>query len=76
LVGKLSHRHAVGDEDKYRCFVFEYISNGKPSEGLRLAQSGDATCNGLLSPREGSRTLTLTKGIKMKIIIEVIKKFF
>lgn len=28
----------------------------------RVAQSGDATCNGLFSPMEGSRTMTLTKG--------------
>ncbi|KAJ8668565.1 hypothetical protein QAD02_010228 [Eretmocerus hayati] len=27
----------------------------------RVAQSGDATCNGLFSPLEGSRTMTLTK---------------
>ncbi|CAD6242213.1 GSCOCG00009454001-RA-CDS [Cotesia congregata] len=27
----------------------------------RVAQSGDATCNGLFSPMEGSRTMTLTK---------------
>lgn len=29
----------------------------------RVAQSGDATCNGLFSPMEGSRTMTLTKGM-------------
>lgn len=28
----------------------------------RVAQSGDATCNGLFSPMEGSRTMTLRKG--------------
>lgn len=32
------------------------------SEVYRVAQSGDATCNGLFSPMEGSRTMTLTKG--------------
>lgn len=31
---------------------------------ILLAQSGDATCSGLTSPTEGSRTLKLTKGIK------------
>lgn len=31
-------------------------------EVYRVAQSGDATCNGLFSPMEGSRTMTLTKG--------------
>ncbi|KAK0176739.1 hypothetical protein PV328_000846 [Microctonus aethiopoides] len=30
-------------------------------EVYRVAQSGDATCNGLFSPMEGSRTMTLTK---------------
>jgi hypothetical protein len=29
---------------------------------ILLAQSGDATCSGLTSPTEGSRTLKLTKG--------------
>ncbi|GLH03282.1 Uncharacterized protein GBIM_09211, partial [Gryllus bimaculatus] len=28
---------------------------------FRVAQSGDATCNGLFSPNEGSRTMTLRK---------------
>ena len=41
------------------------IPEGSP-EGLpevyKVAQSGDATCNGLFSPLEGSRTMTLTKG--------------
>ncbi|XP_072757983.1 uncharacterized protein [Anoplolepis gracilipes] len=31
------------------------------SEVYRVAQSGDATCNGLFSPMEGSRTMTLRK---------------
>jgi len=31
-------------------------------EVYRVAQSGDATCNGLFSPMEGSRTMTLRKG--------------
>ncbi|XP_031785287.1 uncharacterized protein LOC100114326 isoform X1 [Nasonia vitripennis] len=33
---------------------------GSP-EVYKVAQSGDATCNGLFSPLEGSRTMTLTK---------------
>ncbi|XP_034946061.1 uncharacterized protein [Chelonus insularis] len=36
------------------------IPEGSP-EVYRVAQSGDATCNGLFSPMEGSRTMTLTK---------------
>lgn len=37
------------------------IPEGTP-EIYQVAQSGDATCNGLFSPLEGSRTMTLTKG--------------
>ncbi|XP_043272415.1 uncharacterized protein [Venturia canescens] len=36
------------------------IPEGAP-EIYRVAQSGDATCNGLFSAMEGSRTMTLTK---------------
>ena len=43
------------------------MSNGPVTEGssveiYNVAQSGDATCNGLSSPMEGSRTMNLTKG--------------
>ena len=62
MVGKLKHPHAANDEDKFRCFVYEYKDVERPSEGIYLAQSGDATCNGLFSPREGPRTLKLKKG--------------
>ena len=62
MVGKLNHPHAANDEDKFRCFVYEYKDVERPSEGIYLAQSGDATCNGLFSPREGPRTLKLKKG--------------
>ena len=62
MVGKLEHPHATTDEDKFRCFVYEYKEPLRPSEGLFLAQSGDATCNGLFSPHEGSRTLQLSRG--------------
>ncbi|KAF3430458.1 hypothetical protein E2986_14168 [Frieseomelitta varia] len=41
------------------------IQSGPVPEGAaeiyRVAQSGDATCNGLFSPMEGSRTMTLMK---------------
>ncbi|XP_023245780.1 uncharacterized protein LOC106640014 [Copidosoma floridanum] len=36
------------------------VPEGTP-ELYKVAQSGDATCNGLFSPLEGSRTMTLTK---------------
>ena len=62
MVGKLDYPHATTDEDKFRCFVYEYKDPLTPSKGLFLAQSGDATCNGLFSPHEGSRTLNLKAG--------------
>ncbi|XP_039295672.1 uncharacterized protein LOC111057455 [Nilaparvata lugens] len=57
LVGQLHHHMVKDDEDRYRCFVFEERAGGS----FNLAQSGDATCNGLLSPTEGSRTLQLKR---------------
>jgi len=63
LVGKLHHAMAHSDEDRYRCFVYER-SQGQGRERrstFDVAQSGDATCNGLLSAKEGSRTMRLTK---------------
>ncbi|XP_046669907.1 uncharacterized protein LOC124360369 isoform X2 [Homalodisca vitripennis] len=60
LVGQLQHKMATSDEDRYRCFVWEKRSYGK-KVSFDVAQSGDATCNGLLSPTEGSRTMRLTK---------------
>jgi len=63
LVGKLHHPMAHSDEDRYRCFVYER-SQGQGRERRStydVAQSGDATCNGLLSAKEGSRTMRLTK---------------
>lgn len=59
LVGKLTHRAAKTDEDKFRCFVYE---KKVPPEEIPVAQSGDATCDGLTSPFEGSRTMVLRKG--------------
>ncbi|XP_032510839.2 uncharacterized protein LOC116765493 isoform X2 [Danaus plexippus] len=69
LVGKLHHNHATSNEDRYRCFVYEKTnasgSNMKePAPGgveYRVAQSGDATCNGLFSATEGSRTMALKR---------------
>lgn len=65
LVGKIEHGHATSNEDRYRCFVFDKHPGGDTIDGnevaYRLAQSGDATCNGLFSPTEGSRTMTLYK---------------
>uniref|UniRef100_A0A336MFF1 CSON014129 protein n=1 Tax=Culicoides sonorensis TaxID=179676 RepID=A0A336MFF1_CULSO len=65
LVGLVTHHHATSNEERYRCFVYEKI---QPSMGgaskdaeYKLAQSGDATCNGLESAEVGSRIMTLRK---------------
>lgn len=58
LVGKLEHNMATSDEDKYRCFVYDRFKDGS---GYMVAQSGDATCNGLFSAAEGSKTMRLLK---------------
>ncbi|XP_022186268.2 uncharacterized protein LOC111045223 isoform X2 [Nilaparvata lugens] len=59
LVAKLEmeHKLAAPDEDKYRCFLYERKFNGE----YDVAQSGDATCNGLQSTRDGSKTMTLSR---------------
>nr|XP_026486259.1 uncharacterized protein LOC113393532 isoform X2 [Vanessa tameamea] len=70
LVGKLHHNHATSNEDRYRCFVYEKANASaamkegpSPASGVeyRVAQSGDATCNGLFSATEGSRTMALKR---------------
>ncbi|XP_030374318.1 uncharacterized protein LOC115623902 isoform X2 [Scaptodrosophila lebanonensis] len=69
LVGLVSHHHAISNEERYRCFVYEKISAlmGGPSmltskdAEYKLAQSGDATCNGLDSADVGSRIMSLRK---------------
>lgn len=47
-------------EERYRCFVYERGPGGDAGD-VRVAQSGDATCNGLTSATEGSRTLVLRR---------------
>ena len=66
MVGKRFHAHATSDEEKYRCFIFEYINPLRPQEGVLMAQSGDATCNGLFSPLEGSTTMRMKEGRMVK----------
>ncbi|XP_018332882.1 uncharacterized protein LOC108742246, partial [Agrilus planipennis] len=64
LVGKVHHNHATSNEDRFRCFVYEKASTKSEAiDGIefRVAQSGDATCNGLFSATEGSRTITLKR---------------
>ncbi|XP_050524279.1 uncharacterized protein LOC126895962 isoform X1 [Daktulosphaira vitifoliae] len=53
MIGKLEHTPTSTDEEKYRCFVV-----GKSTgNSFEMAQSGDATCNGMSSPTDGSRTM-------------------
>lgn len=53
LVGLVSHNRASSNEERFRCFVYEKIASGMGSSSkeleYKLAQSGDATCNGLES---------------------------
>ncbi|KAM3955674.1 uncharacterized protein ACR2FA_010391 [Aphomia sociella] len=63
LVGQISQvqrrNSIVSDEDTYRCFIYKGQHSDK-SMTYYIAQSGDATCNGLSSPTDGSRTMKLT----------------
>ncbi|XP_053621776.1 uncharacterized protein LOC128681695 [Plodia interpunctella] len=63
LVGQISQvnrRNSIAsDEDTYRCFIYKGQHNDKTMT-YNIAQSGDATCNGLSSPTDGSRTMKLT----------------
>ncbi|XP_012267642.2 uncharacterized protein LOC105692780 isoform X2 [Athalia rosae] len=57
LVARLNGERLTTDEDRYRCFI--YAKSGRKS--WNLAQSGDATCSGVLSATEGARTLKMTQ---------------
>ncbi|KAJ0182986.1 hypothetical protein K1T71_000962 [Dendrolimus kikuchii] len=63
LVGQISQVQRripiQSDEDTYRCFIYKGQHSDK-SMTYNIAQSGDATCNGLSSPTDGSRTMKLT----------------
>ncbi|XP_076347420.1 uncharacterized protein LOC143245212 isoform X2 [Tachypleus tridentatus] len=60
LVGKMmqrkNHRISYEDEDTYRCFIYDTLP-----DSYLLSQSADATCDGLVSPREGYRVMELTE---------------
>lgn len=58
MIGKLEHTPTSSDEDKYRCFVVGKSIGGS----FEMAQSGDATCNGMSSPTDGSRTMKFNRG--------------
>ncbi|XP_022249058.1 uncharacterized protein LOC106465445, partial [Limulus polyphemus] len=58
LVAKMEHKGTKTDDDKFRCFVYDRLQD---DSGFRIAQSGDATCDGLFSAVEGSRTMKLNR---------------
>lgn len=60
LVGSLHRQHVYTDEQRYRCFVYEYHGKGS-ARVLRMAESVSATCKGLWSPLEGFRTFEISK---------------
>ncbi|KAF5297021.1 hypothetical protein FQA39_LY12235 [Lamprigera yunnana] len=59
LLGKLSQgnrRALTTDEDQYRCFIYQRKDEGGQTVYF-IAQSGDASCNGIQNAFEGSRTM-------------------
>lgn len=67
LVGQLEHSLATSSEDKFRCFIYEDLED---DSGYQVAQSGDATCIGLFSPTEGSRTMRLSRASSAPALCE------
>ncbi|KAA0185504.1 hypothetical protein HAZT_HAZT008518, partial [Hyalella azteca] len=63
LVGKINHTHANSDNDRYRCFIYERAPHPDIPDAtmMYLAQSADATCQGLISAYEGGETMKLTR---------------
>lgn len=60
LVGRMEDAHTSLDEDRYRCVMWErVVEEGEHRTFLSI--SGDASCNGLFSTREG-RALVLYPG--------------
>ena len=62
MVGKLYDLSAKTDEDRFRCFEFDKHNDSY----YIVAQSGDATCDGIDLPSEGSRIMKLTKSEKIE----------
>lgn len=72
LVGRVHHSNGIpmSTEDRFKCFIYERttsqrqlkVSGASGDVEYKVAQSGDATCSGLFSPLEGSRTMILKKG--------------
>lgn len=69
LVGLVSHHHATSNEERYRCFVYEKMagSGGSKEAEYKLAQSGDATCNGLDSAEVQYTSYNQTEDVQGKL---------
>lgn len=64
LVGRISQanrRPLTSDEDQYRCFIYQRDVEANKVV-YNIAQSGDATCNGLQNAFEGSKTMKFKTG--------------
>lgn len=61
FVGQLEASRALTDEDRYRCFAWERAREAEDNIDYRMAQSGDATCNGVFSAYDGSKTMRIKK---------------
>ena len=57
----MEHSHITMDEDRYRCIMWEKVVEEEETK-IYLSISGDASCNGLFSTREG-RALVLYQGL-------------
>lgn len=61
----MHHNSANSNEDKFRCFVIER-NNSDSVESYSIGQSGDASCDGLFSPRDGLRTFKIRKSSEIQ----------
>ncbi|XP_075218544.1 uncharacterized protein LOC142323154 [Lycorma delicatula] len=61
LVAKMEHKLTMSDEEKYRCFIYDRINHSGGGTVYQIAQSGDATCNGIQNSVDGSKTMKLTR---------------
>lgn len=71
LVGRLHHRMATTDEQRYRCFIYQKSD----PHTYQLGQSGEATCNGLLSLNDGSRTIKLKRSEYLTVYVSYLDLF-
>ena len=61
LVGKMEHSHINKDEERFRCIMWDQELDQEGEMVTYMSISGEASCNGLYSSREG-QTLVLRAG--------------